>query len=176
MAMANRDVGIALSGVVVGVLLGAGSILYAQGAALGADTFAYTPYDYSARKLNRDSVEKHNKEQMKKAAPTQVVPTIADIVDSKTCKGAQALKAALEKILPQNDYRYLEEWAKINTAVDAVCGNMVKPAAPVDDATGIVPVKKTETKYVDNDCEKFTVGGPRYAACMGAEAQGQQYW
>ena len=35
--MKNRDAGIALCGVVVGVLLGAGSFLYAQGSSLGAD-------------------------------------------------------------------------------------------------------------------------------------------
>ena len=67
--MANRDLGISICGVVVGVLIGAGSVLFTQDAALGTVTsVAYRGQEThreraDARAYNARNVEKSHNEQ-----------------------------------------------------------------------------------------------------------------
>lgn len=66
--MANRDVGISVCGVVVGVMLGAGSVLYTQDASLNAaassdEVAAYWNLD-EARDSNARNIEKRTREQV----------------------------------------------------------------------------------------------------------------
>jgi len=58
-SMANRDVALGLTGVVVGVLLGAGSVLYTEDATLGASsTDVASAFDQLIPSRHRDDVRK----------------------------------------------------------------------------------------------------------------------
>ncbi|OGJ55418.1 hypothetical protein A2706_01690 [Candidatus Peribacteria bacterium RIFCSPHIGHO2_01_FULL_51_35] len=114
--MANRDIGISICGVVVGVLIGAGSVLYTQDPAVGSLTdVAYRGWEtrhdrVNARAFNARNIEKSQQEQTlhlknaprleRKAAEQENVHTAAP-VQSADCDVAQYVSDQVTPFVPK---------------------------------------------------------------------------
>ncbi|MEK7590671.1 MAG: hypothetical protein AAB489_00480 [Patescibacteria group bacterium] len=192
--MANRDVGVSICGVVVGVMLGAGSVLYAQDATLSATSsdVAYRGVNFDARDYNARNVEakqraaasdindkasrpvkRKSEEPSHEAAP----------VDLSACGVARAIVArmsdAINSTIPNeqtNNYSAMR--IALGTVLSAVetdyCGS--NDTAEVEEAA---PMKKAAPqKKVDNDCgnrDLYVPGSRQHTLCLGNELEGTQY-
>ena len=111
--MANRDVGVSICGVVVGVMLGAGSVLYAQDATLSANSsdVAYRGQDiegaelYKARNVERLKLEDvrndagQNAHRLERKTGEDTTHESAPAVDVSTCGVATAIVARLSNVV-----------------------------------------------------------------------------
>ena len=190
--MANRDIGISICGVVVGVMLGAGSVLYTQDAALGSVTdVAYRGLDQDVRavidpsKLKGRDVRTPRLLLDKKRAvnpdagwptPFQGEPEethSAAPSSSSACDVAKANAARVGNQIPNNQD---EVYGNLSKTLDQIvldyCGSEEEEAAVEVKAN----YKKAAPKKVNNNCTKlFSVGSVRFSHCKGAEQAGEDY-
>ena len=177
--MANRDIGISICGVVVGVMLGAGSVLYTQDAALGSVTdVAYRGGDDSISAEERNELkaryavprakeQARDREVLKDARwPTpfqgdSVEETHSAAPSNSACDVAKAIAARL-KIPAQQDQVYGRLRFERDSAVTDYCGSEQVEAA--------VEVKADYKKAAapgKRDCSQFAPASIRYTDCMG---------
>ena len=180
--MANRDIGISICGVVVGVMLGAGSVLYTQDAALGSVTdVAYRGLDQDVRavidpsKLKGRDVRTPRLLLDKKRAvntdagwptPFQGEPEethSAAPSSSSACDVAKANAARVGNQIPNNQD---EVYGNLSKTLDQIvldyCGSKEEEAAveaKVDYKKAAAPGKR--------DCSQFAPASIRYTDCMG---------
>ncbi|MBI3332223.1 hypothetical protein HYZ99_04710 [Candidatus Peregrinibacteria bacterium] len=194
--MANRDVALGLCGVVVGVMLGAGSMLYAQEATLSAsstDEVAAVYFDVpeeppTARDIDRIRVDEEtsrshaemrrlNRPNMNATEPHESAPVLPD----DACDVAKNLSArmtlAIDTVIPRqedNNYTIISSNLKVvlRNIVTDYCGSEQEAAAAEEDTgyqRSAAPVR------VDNDCEQYEEGSNRLAKCLGNQLENRPY-
>ena len=192
--MANRDVGISICGVVVGVMLGAGSVLYTQDAPLHASATQVAAYfgnvdTDAARARNVEAAQEEQAQadalREKAATVKEVAPAehkAAPALDLSACGVAKAiaarLNAAVDAVIPVQQDR--ANGAAQSSALHAIaanvvtdyCGTASMQSAPA--STTDTPFVKPE-KQVDNDCEQYLAGSTRRTICEGNQLQGKTY-
>lgn len=175
--MQNREAGIALCGVVVGVLLGAGSLLYAQGASLGADAG-----DVAYERIRpRDTVKRLRAAHPsglveKKAEKTETIVAVPSEDCAMTTGIVKELMSSVNYWVP-NNVQNTQRRAEIKKAGDAIIARYCPAAASTSmkkDAAA-PSMKAAAPVDVDNDCEQYEVGGIRYNKCMANEAKNKSY-
>ena len=188
--MANRDVGVSICGVVVGVMLGAGSVLYTQDAALGSLTdvayrgddsiSAEEAYDLKARDVRTPRLLQDKKRAVNTDAgwPTpfqgeSVEETHSAAPSNSACDVAKANAARVGSKIPNNqDEVYGNLRKTLDQLVLDYCGSEQEEAAVEEKAD----YKKAAPKRVNNNCRKlFSVGSVRFSHCKGAEQAGEDY-
>lgn len=195
--MANRDVGVSICGVVVGVMLGAGSVLYAQDATLSANSsdvayrgqtvrdnrFIGDADDYKSRNTRQTEYErkvaadKKNAQRLDRDTDEGDSHQAAPEVDVSTCGVAAAIVARLSNVVTsiipaQQEY---EKFLKpIKSALGAVETDYCGSGETVE-AVEVKMDKPSAPTKVDNDCEQYEAGSRRQAVCLGNEAKGQDY-
>lgn len=185
--MANRDVGVSICGVVVGVMLGAGSVLYAQDATLSATSsdvafrgINFDASDYDARSVadrkQGDAVEHANRPERK--ANDSSSHTAAP-VDLSTCGVARAIAArfemAIKSTIPneQSD-RNLQNRNSLLGVSSAVVSDYCGSGDSTDAVGDVQMDKGSAPTKVDNDCEK-NCGFLERAKCEANQEKGLQY-
>ena len=179
--MANRDIGISICGVVVGVMLGAGSVLYTQDAALGSVTdVAYRGGDDSISAEERNELkaryavprakeQARDREVLKDARWPTPFQGESDEThsaapsSSSACDVAKANAARVGNQIPNNqDEVYGNLRKTLDTLVLDYCGSKEEEAAveaKVDYKKAAAPGKR--------DCSQFAPASVRYTDCMG---------
>ena len=194
--MANRDVALGISGVVVGVLLGAGSVHFTQEASLSAssvDEVAAVYFDLdesdgekvSARNVQRREMEEQTKENaraQRKAARAknqgEETHDSAPAQPSDACDIARNMTQrtwlAIDSIFPAE-----QEFQKFTDPLRIVLGNIEKDycgtEATEDVGSATESAKRTAPQNVDNDCEQYEEGSRRRTICVGNEIEGLPY-
>lgn len=192
--MANRDVALGLSGVVVGVLLGAGSVHFTQEASLSASSVdevaAYFDVEVedaeeaSARNVQRRDMEEQaedNARMLRKArkAKNQKSEThdSAPVQPSDACDIAknltQRMGLALQTVIPAQ-----QEFEKFTNPLQVVLDNIEKDycgSSETEDVGSVETVEEAAAQPVDNDCEQYEEGSRRQILCIGNEREGLPY-
>ncbi|MDO8649059.1 MAG: hypothetical protein Q7R81_04740 [Candidatus Peregrinibacteria bacterium] len=191
--MANRDVSISICGVVVGVMLGAGSVMYAQETTLGTEGDPVVYRDapdadqYTARKLRdrenqaptlRDVAGTASRVKAPKKGSTtgteSATPmTECDLVSAVVNELADASLAGI----PLQEKNYGEIRTAIKTARDAIIDRHCMESADTDSA----PIEASDetTKRAApaiNDCDAYAPGSVRRAKCEGNSEDGNRYY
>ncbi|HLD71378.1 MAG TPA: hypothetical protein VI873_02060 [Candidatus Peribacteraceae bacterium] len=192
--MANRDVGVSICGVVVGVMLGAGSVLYAQDATLSANSsdVAYRGQDiegaelYKARNVERLKLEDvrndagQNAHRLERKTGEDTTHESAPAVDVSTCGVATAIVARLGNVVTSTipAQQAFEKFRKpIMSALSAVQSDYCGSGETVE-AVEVQMDKPSAPKEVENDCydsDKYAPGSKRQAGCLGNQNDNIQY-
>ena len=189
--MAHRDVSVAVCGVVVGVILGAGSIAFASGNSLMASaqgqlvatSFHAAPNaaDYSRRKIDarglplyRDTADINHYPTVKEDLSSSSVAATGDI-DVTACTAVQKTVAklmAVYKVLIPNTYKNTELLQNLDSAfMQASNGYCTPPAATTSNSSSsVAAVTKS-----DNHCEQYPKRTSRYTQCVIANEHGARY-
>ncbi len=183
--MAHRDVGVSICGVVVGVMLGAGSILYAQDSVLSGTSsdLAYRGQDTEGaeefRARNIERIQREDSEAAARAARRarssethEAAPFVAPVEMSECDVTADIItRMALARsfIIP-NDQRYSE----LNNQLAAVEAQIYEDYC----GSGEAPEEMEETKsaaprVIDNNCEQCR--GSQLRECEGSQEKNQVY-
>ena len=192
--MANRDVGVSICGVVVGVMLGAGSVLYAQDATLSANSsdVAYRGQDiegaelYKARNVERLKLEDvrndagQNAHRLERKTGEDTTHESAPAVDVSTCGVATAIVTRLGNVVTSTipAQQAFEKFRKpIMSALSAVQSDYCGSGETVE-AVEVQMDKPSAPKEVENDCydsDKYAPGSKRQAGCLGNQNDNIQY-
>ena len=174
--MKTSDTGIVLSGVVVGILLGAGSLLYMNGGTLGAST-----NDVSYQRLRpRDIVEQQLKAHEAKTAGQNVqkMENTAVVPSDDCTKTTVAIKELMTKVnywVP-NNIKNTQSRTEIQKAADTIIARACPAPEPTSMKKDTAPMKAAApTVKVDNDCEQFERGSTRYEKCRANTQENKTY-
>ena len=173
--MQNRDAGIALCGVVIGVLLGAGSLLYAQGASLGADSQDVAYKRITPRDVIQQQLKSHAAGTVQKG--TQAANTVA--APSADCMTATAVvKELMSKVnywIPNNLVN-TQRRSEISKAGDAIIVRYCPaPATSMKKDASTTNMKAAAPVKIHNDCTVYEQGSTRYNKCKASNAKNKVY-
>ncbi|MBU0767085.1 hypothetical protein KKF55_04905 [Patescibacteria group bacterium] len=193
--MTNNQTGIGICGVVVGMIIGAGAIVYTQhysvvahlaGSIIGEEFLvAFRGIDpplgseYKRRSIsvsNRTTnVSKIVTEPRYPLSPTKVQPTV--VVDSKCAEKMRVvsqMREVAKRIIPTT-YQYIQLSNQIAAALDSASQDC-KPVVIQEQAmtsSAVTPVKPKPR--VNNHCEQYDKQSQRYTRCLVNEREGQRY-
>lgn len=192
--MANRDVALGLCGGVVGVLLGTGSVLFAQEVSLSAsavdqvaavylDLNTADTEDAKARNVQRRVLEKQaedNARAMRKAARAKEqegTHESAPAQPASSCDVArnltQRMGLAIQTAIPVQ-----QEFERFTDPLYVVLDNIEKDYCDSfveEDAAAQAAMESAVPMVVDNDCEQYIEGSRRKTLCVANEREGIPY-
>lgn len=178
--MANRDIALSVTSVMLGVMVGAGSVMYAQDIeTTDGGAVAYRQAERAERFKKRHisdmmpgpDVSKtkrlKKKEQMELVAPEEAKST-CDVVKSIVAE----LSGIVFRVVPDNQ-KNTEIRMKLKNAFDKVtrdhCANEDTSAGQGAGAEEEKKMKRAAPKRVDNDCEQYEAGSVRATKCKANE-------
>ena len=187
--MTHRDVSATLFGVTAGILLGVGSIAWAQHAALSASEVTLLPDDlhsaaisdvYNKRTVNRLGVPLRDnsgvrlyptvKPDVVETAPVQdttVVPESCTAVK----KAVATIKAVYTTVIPVNVGN-----TAVRQRMDAAFADALKDVCPdIVQASSSSAMAIPVSTGIDNHCGKYPIHTARYKQCVIAGEQGNKY-
>ena len=190
--MANRDVGVSICGVVVGVLLGAGSVMYAQDMLLNASStdVAYRGMqvenadelkarDVRAKVLGQERDARENAARVKKPKASAGTHTAAP-VDQSACGVAKAAAARFNQainVIPNEQTDRNQEFrsklgGETKSIVEDFCGSPKEEGSTEETSEDHSAAPEAPT---DNNCEQYGEGSVREAKCLGNQNEGKPY-
>lgn len=200
--MAQTNSGIGVTGVVVGLILGAGAMLYTQGYSLQAqvvssDLVAYRGLTVDAIGDYKRRTVRNNYDQQRSSlirtrtpsrptktisptrtvtpVPQKTVPTVMPLTGDCAIK-VGAVEVAREKVLSLIPRR--GSLFSLHVMVDNAFNESIEDCVSPTVQKAVQPVQRMNAKpkpRVNNHCEQYQYGSPRYTKCVVNERQGQRY-
>jgi len=199
--MNNNPTGIGVCGVVVGIILGAGAMVYTSdysvranltGSLLSAQTVVFRGMDievdrqfYSKRAVTERYLEEHGSAEVLEGTPqrnTVRTPAVEPVAEPRTdaCQEPIDLKAKVLGLIPIAD-SYERLRVKVSMAFDQTVQYCEERTAQVQASKASETQVKSAAQAVspkprvNNHCEQYDKTSQRYTRCIGNEREGQRY-
>jgi|GEM_PF-4398154 len=183
--MARRDVSVTVCSVVVGILLGAGSVLYAQESTASATrvTFRELPSNINPQQFkSRHLPEKMIAPKVPKAntikGRTPEAPASEGEKSLTTCELVKKIVSDLSTVILgviPNQQNFTAIRTKVQAAFDKAVSDNCAAGAPSEAVPVKSEMKKAAPRSVDNDCGQYDPDSVRYTKCRANELLGKPY-
>ena len=176
--MANRDIALSVTSVMLGVMVGAGSVMYAQDiTTTDGGTGAYRQAERDERVKKRhisDMMPGPDISKMKKLKRKEQMEIVAPEGVKTTCELVKSVVAELSdivfRVVPDNQ-KNTEIRMKLKNALDKVtrdhCANEDTSAG--QGAEEEKKMKRAAPRRIDNNCEQYEAGSVRATKCKANE-------